>query len=38
MSAQTKYGYSTPIGAAGGIVDVAPHRSTLSSMKRRTAS
>ena len=26
MSAQTKYGYSTPIGAAGGIVDVAPHQ------------
>lgn len=26
MSAQTKYGYSTPVGAAGGIVDVAPHQ------------
>lgn len=25
MSAQTRYGYSTPIGAAGGIVDLAPH-------------
>lgn len=25
MSAQTRYGYNTPIGAAGGIVDLAPH-------------
>ena len=25
MSAQTRYGYSTPIGAAGGIVDLAPY-------------
>ena len=25
MSAQTSYGYSTPIGAPGGIVDLAPH-------------
>ncbi len=25
MSAQTKYGYSTPVGAAGGIVDLAAH-------------
>lgn len=25
MSAQTRYCYSTPIGAAGGIVDLAPH-------------
>ncbi|MBR3973007.1 MAG: hypothetical protein IKJ99_03505 [Oscillospiraceae bacterium] len=25
MSAQTHYGYNTPIGAAGGIVDLAPH-------------
>lgn len=25
MSAQTRYGYSTQIGAAGGIVDLAPH-------------
>ena len=25
MSAQTRYGYTTPIGAAGGIVDLAPH-------------
>lgn len=25
MSAQTHYGYKTPIGAAGGIVDLAPH-------------
>lgn len=25
MSAQTRYGYSTPIGVAGGIVDLAPH-------------
>lgn len=25
MSAQTKYGYSTPMGAAGGIVDLAPY-------------
>lgn len=24
MSAQTRYGYSMPIGAAGGIVDIAP--------------
>lgn len=25
MSAQTRYGYNTPIGAAGGIVDLAPY-------------
>lgn len=25
MSAQTRYGYSTPMGHAGGIVDLAPH-------------
>ena len=25
MSAQNKYGFSTPIGAAGGIVDLAPY-------------
>lgn len=25
MSAQTRYGYTTPIGAAGGIVDLAPY-------------
>lgn len=25
MSAQTRYNYSTPIGAAGFIVDLAPH-------------
>jgi len=25
MSAQTRYGYSTPIGAPGGIVDIAPY-------------
>lgn len=25
MSAQTRYGFSTPIGAAGGIVDLAPY-------------
>ena len=25
MSAQTRYGYSTPIGSAGGIVDLAPY-------------
>lgn len=25
MSAQMSYGYSTPIGAPGGIVDLAPH-------------
>ena len=25
MSAQTRYGYATPIGAAGGIVDLAPY-------------
>lgn len=25
MSAQTRYGYSGPIGAAGGIVDLAPY-------------
>lgn len=25
MSAQTTYNYSTPIGAAGGIVDLAPY-------------
>lgn len=25
MSAQTTYNFSTPIGAAGGIVDLAPH-------------
>lgn len=25
MSAQTRYGYKTPIGAAGGIVDIAPY-------------
>ena len=25
MSAQNRYGYSTPIGAAGGIVDLAPY-------------
>lgn len=25
MSAQTRYGYSTPMGAAGGIVDLAPY-------------
>lgn len=25
MSAQTRYGYSTPIGAPGGIVDLAPY-------------
>ena len=25
MSAQIRYGYSTPIGAAGGIVDLAPY-------------
>ena len=25
MSAQLKYGYSTPMGAAGGIVDLAPY-------------
>lgn len=25
MSAQNKYGYSTPIGAAGGLVDLAPY-------------
>lgn len=25
MSAQTRYGYSCPIGAAGGIVDLAPY-------------
>lgn len=25
MSAQTKYSYATPIGAAGGIVDLAPY-------------
>lgn len=25
MSAQIKYGYSTPMGAAGGIVDLAPY-------------
>lgn len=25
MSAQTRYGYSTPVGAAGGIVDLAPY-------------
>ena len=25
MSVQTSYGYSTPIGAPGGIVDIAPY-------------
>lgn len=25
MSAQTRYGYSSPIGSAGGIVDLAPY-------------
>ena len=25
MSAQTKYGFSTPIGVAGGIYDIAPY-------------
>lgn len=25
MSAQNRYGYKTPIGAAGGIVDIAPY-------------
>ena len=25
MSAQTNYGFSTPIGAPGGLVDLAPH-------------
>lgn len=25
MSVQTRYGYSSPIGAAGGIVDLAPY-------------
>ena len=25
MSAQNRYGYSTPIGSAGGIVDLAPY-------------
>ena len=25
MSAQTKYSFSTPIGSAGGIVDIAPY-------------
>ena len=25
MSVQTRYGYATPIGAAGGIVDLAPY-------------
>ena len=25
MSAQTRYGYATPIGAAGGLVDLAPY-------------
>ena len=25
MSAQTRYGYSTPIGAPGGIADIAPY-------------
>lgn len=25
MSAQTRYGYATPIGAPGGIVDLAPY-------------
>ncbi len=25
MSAQTRYGHSTPVGAAGGIVDLAAH-------------
>ena len=25
MSAQTRYGYSTPIGAPGGISDIAPY-------------
>ena len=25
MSAQTRYGYSTPIGVAGGLVDLAPY-------------
>jgi len=25
MSAQTRYSYSTPMGAPGGIVDLAPH-------------
>lgn len=25
MSAQTRYGFNTPIGAAGGIVDLAPY-------------
>lgn len=25
MSAQTRYGFSTPMGAAGGIVDLAPY-------------
>lgn len=25
MSAQTRYGYSTPMGHAGGIVDLAPY-------------
>lgn len=25
MSAQTRYGYTMPVGAAGGIVDTAPH-------------
>ena len=25
MSAQTRYGFATPIGAPGGIVDLAPH-------------
>lgn len=25
MSAQTRYGFSTPIGSAGGIIDIAPY-------------
>lgn len=25
MSAQTRYGFSTPIGSAGGIIDLAPY-------------
>ena len=25
MSAQTRYGFATPIGAPGGIVDLSPH-------------
>ena len=35
MSAQTRYGYATPIGAAGGIVDLAPY--AVDTFLRRTA-